>query len=124
MSRSMLAALAALLVAVPAAQAHPRGLRDLAPRPLIGTAVADDPLQNDATYARVLAREFNIVTPENVMKWESVEPQQGVLDFSAGDRLVAFARAHRQLVRGHTLVWHSQLPTWLTQGTFTNAELE
>jgi endo-1,4-beta-xylanase len=120
----MLAALAALLVAVPAAQAHPRGLRDLAPRPLIGTAVADDPLQNDATYARVLAREFNIVTPENVMKWESVEAQRGVLDFSAGDRLIAFARAHRQLVRGHTLVWHNQLPAWLTQGTFTNAELE
>jgi endo-1,4-beta-xylanase len=125
MSRSMLAALVALLVAVPAAQAHqPRGLRDLAPRPLIGTAVADDPLQNDATYARVLAREFNIVTPENAMKWESVEAQRGVLDFSAGDRLVAFARAHRQLVRGHTLVWHNQLPAWLTQGTFTNAELE
>jgi endo-1,4-beta-xylanase len=121
----MLAALVALLVAVPAAQAHhPHGLRDLAPRPLIGTAVADDPLQNDATYARVLAREFNIVTPENAMKWESVEAQRGVLDFSAGDRLVAFARAHRQLVRGHTLVWHNQLPAWLTQGTFTKAELE
>jgi endo-1,4-beta-xylanase len=125
MSRFMLAIVLALLVAAPAAQAHrPQGLRDLAQRPLVGTAVADDPLQNDATYAAVLAREFNIVTPENVMKWESVEPQQGVLDFTAGDRLIAFARAHRQLVRGHTLVWHSQIPSWLTAGTFTSAQLE
>src|SRR5512133_4163316 len=125
MSRSMLATVVALLLAVPAAQAHrPSGLRDLAPRPLIGTAVADDPLRNDPTYTRVLAREFNSVTPENAMKWESVESQRGVLDFSAADRLVAHARAHRQIVRGHTLVWHSQLPAWLTSGTFTNDELE
>ena len=58
------------------------------------------------------------------MKWESVEAQRGVLDFSAADRLVAHARAHRQIVRGHTLVWHSQLPAWLTSGTFTDDELE
>ena len=58
------------------------------------------------------------------MKWESVEAQRGVLDFSAADRLVAHARAHHQIVRGHTLVWHSQLPAWLTSGTFTNDELE
>ena len=37
--------------------------------------------------------------------------------------LVAFARAHRQIVRGHTLVWHNQLPAWLTAGTCTDDEL-
>jgi endo-1,4-beta-xylanase len=57
------------------------------------------------------------------MKWESVEPQQGVTDFSQGDALVRFARANHQAVRGHTLVWHSQLPTWLTSGTFTPEQL-
>jgi endo-1,4-beta-xylanase len=58
------------------------------------------------------------------MKWESVEAQRGVLDFSAADRLIAHARAHHQIVRGHTLVWHGQLPAWLTSGTFTDDELE
>jgi len=47
-----------------------------------------------------------------------------VTDFSQGDALVRFARANHQVVRGHTLVWHSQLPAWLTSGTFTNAQLE
>ena len=121
---SALALVVMALAAGPAQAHHPRGLRDLAPRPLIGTAVNTDLLGSDATYTRILDREFNSVTPENAMKWESVEAQRGVLDFSAADRLVAHARAHRQIVRGHTLVWHSQLPAWLTSGTFTNDELE
>jgi endo-1,4-beta-xylanase len=116
-----------VLVAAPAAPAgdghgQQQGLRDVARRPLIGTAVDMSALANDATYKAAIEREFNIVTPENVMKWETVEPQQGVTDFSQGDALVRFARANHHSVRGHTLVWHSQLPAWLTSGTFTPAE--
>jgi endo-1,4-beta-xylanase len=115
-----------MMVAAPAAVAktHDDGLRDIAKRPLIGTAVDMNALANDPTYKAAIGREFNIVTPENVMKWETVEPQQGVTDFSQGDALVRFARANHQAVRGHTLVWHNQLPAWLTSGTFTNAQLE
>jgi endo-1,4-beta-xylanase len=82
----------------------------------IGTAVDMNALNNEPTYNARVASEFNSVTPENVMKWQVVEPTQGVLDFSQADELVAFAEAHHQRVRGHTLVWHNQLPTWLTTG--------
>jgi endo-1,4-beta-xylanase len=121
---AVLVAAAIMLVVAPAATAKDRGLRDVAKRPLIGTAVDMSALASDPTYKAAIAREFNTVTPENVMKWETVEPQQGVTDFSQGDALVRFARANHQTVRGHTLVWHSQLPTWLTSGTFTNEQLE
>jgi len=61
------------------------------------------------------------------MKWQVVEPTQGVLDFSGGDRLVQFAQANGQLVRGYTLLWHNQLPNWLTtgvaNGTISNDQL-
>jgi len=50
------------------------------------------------------------VTPENELKWETVEPEHGQFDFSAGDRIVAWAAKHGLAVRGHTLVWHNQLP--------------
>ena len=50
------------------------------------------------------------------MKWQVVEPTQGTFDWSGADRLVAFAEQHGQLVRGHTLLWHNQLPDWLTAG--------
>jgi endo-1,4-beta-xylanase len=71
----------------------------------------------------VLAREFSSVTPENVMKWALVEPQRGVFDYTAAESLVAFARQHNQVVRGHTLVWHNQVPRWLTEASFTPGEL-
>jgi endo-1,4-beta-xylanase len=89
----------------------------------VGTAVDTSALAVDATYRAAVGEQFDTVTPENVMKWEVVEPQQGVYDFTQADGLVAFARAHGQKVRGHTLVWHNQLPTWLTSRQWTRAEL-
>ncbi|MGW0708758.1 endo-1,4-beta-xylanase [Streptomyces sp. NPDC002643] len=104
--------------AVRPAAAHDPSLRALADRAglRVGTAVDMTALAEDSTYRGTTAREFNSVTAENVMKWESVEPRRGVYDWKAADELVRHARAHGQVVRGHTLVWHSQLPGWLTSG--------
>ena len=98
-------------------------LRRLAERfPLrIGTAVDFDAFRADTTYRDRVALEFNSITAENVMKWQLVEPVRGRLDFAAADELVAFARDNGQGVRGHTLVWHNQLPTWLTDGVASGA---
>jgi endo-1,4-beta-xylanase len=82
----------------------------------IGTAVDMDALADDATYRDRIAVEFSSVTAENVMKWETIEPERGELDFGLADELMAFARENRQRVRGHTLLWHNQLPSWLTEG--------
>jgi endo-1,4-beta-xylanase len=93
----------------------------------IGTAVIPYDLDHPA-YRAVVAGQFSVVTPGNEMKWQVVEPARGTYDWSGGDRLVAFAEQHGQLVRGHTLMWHSQLPDWLTtgvaNGTISNTELK
>src|ERR1700716_1677239 len=89
----------------------------------IGTAVDTTVLASDSRYRDVLATSFSSVTPENVMKWERVEHTWGAADYTAADQLVAFARANNQMVRGHTLVWHNQLPAWLTSGGFSDADL-
>lgn len=81
----------------------------------IGSAIIPFDLDNP-DYATIAADQFSAVTPGNEMKWQVVEPTQGTYDWSGGDRLVAFAQAHDQQVRGHTLLWHNQLPTWLTTG--------
>jgi len=88
-----------------------------------GSAVDNSQLSNDPAYAALLGSEFNQVTPENAMKWDATEPQRGQFSFTRGDQIVTFAAQHNQSVRGHTLVWHSQLPGWLTGGNFTNDEL-
>ncbi|WP_051939054.1 endo-1,4-beta-xylanase [Phaeacidiphilus oryzae] len=91
----------------------------------VGTAV--DPisyLDTDQTFRQITGSQFSAVTPGNAMKWEVVEPQRGTFDWSGADELVSFAEAHHQLVRGHNLVWDSQLPTWLTGGSFTDAQLK
>ncbi len=96
--------------------ARARGIR-------IGAAVASGPLHGEPRYAEILRHEFNVVTPENAMKFEWVHPRQNVYAFSDADAIVAFARANDMQVRGHTLVWHVSLPRWLTGGNFTRSEM-
>jgi endo-1,4-beta-xylanase len=70
-------------------------------------------LLDDHGYAEAVGRLFDTVTPENELKWDAVEPDRDHYSFSAADRIVGFAAAHGERVRGHTLVWHNQLPSWL-----------
>jgi endo-1,4-beta-xylanase len=76
-----------------------------------GTAVSAGKL-GDATYVGILNREFDMVTAENEMKIDATEPSQNSFTFTNADRIVAAAAGKR--IRGHTLVWHSQLPGWMT----------
>lgn len=93
---------------------------------LVGTAVNMDVLDSDRPYREKVTTEFSAVTAENVMKWESLEPVRGQYNWSPADQLVEFARRNGQRVHGHTLLWHSQLPAWLTEGlengTISSAE--
>ncbi|MER7533846.1 non-reducing end alpha-L-arabinofuranosidase family hydrolase [Streptomyces sp. NPDC097704] len=77
-----------------------------------GTAVAAGRL-GDSAYTAIADREFNMITPENEMKWDAIEPSRGNFDFGPADRIVDRALAHGQRLRGHTTVWHSQLPSWV-----------
>ena len=114
----LVVALAALFVA--------RGGRDAPPLPgeplralakqrglELGTAVRADALDRVRAYRQIAARQFSTVTPENEMKWAFIEPERGAFAFDPADAVVRHAREADQKVRGHTLVWHAQLPAWL-----------
>jgi endo-1,4-beta-xylanase len=99
-------------------------LRETAERSgvLVGTAVRPEQL-SESPYAATLAREFNMLEPEDAMKWEVLHPAPESFDFSQADRIVAFAISHQMKVRGHTLVWHQQNPPWLTEARHTPEQL-
>lgn len=88
----------------------PSGFRDT--DRIVGVAVSEAGLQ-DPAYAATVAAQFNQITAENEMKWEAIEPEPGVFDFTRADAIVSFAQQNGMTVRGHTLVWHSQLAPWV-----------
>ena len=75
------------------------------------------------TYTQTLGREFNMLVAENAMKFDAMHPAQNTYNFTDADALVAYAEANDMVVRGHTLVWHSQIPGWLTGGNFTRDQV-
>ncbi|MEQ8847301.1 endo-1,4-beta-xylanase [Botrimarina sp.] len=82
----------------------------------IGTALAARQLvPPDRATLNLVAEQFSVVTPENVMKWSLIHPTPDRYDFVAADALVEFAADNGLKVVGHTLVWHSQCPRWVFQ---------
>jgi len=82
------------------------------------TGAALNPAQfteQDVRGAALIKAQFNSITPENVLKWESVHPQPGSYSFELPDRYVAFGEKNHMFIVGHNLVWHNQTPAWVFQ---------
>ena len=124
MKRILIAGLCALMMgAIPAgAQFGPRqipeptdGLKDAYKDYFkIGVAVNNRNVQ-DPDQIKVILREFNSITAENAMKPQPTEPQKGEFNWEDADRIANFCRANGIKMRGHTLMWHSQIGTWMYQ---------
>ncbi len=89
---------------------------------LVGTAVRPY-LFSEVAYSVTLARQYNMVEPEDAMKWLVLRPSADSFNFHDGDEIVRFAQAHDMKVRGHCLVWDHDNPDWLTHGRFTPAQM-
>jgi endo-1,4-beta-xylanase len=113
-----------LLLAGAGERCQSQTLREYADRAgvLVGAAV-EPRLFSDELYAATLAREFNMLTAENVLKWGTIRPNRAAFNFRPGDRLVAFARGHGMKVRGHCLAWSEYNPAWIAKGNFTPEQM-
>ena len=55
----------------------------------------------------LLKEQFNPISPENDLKWQSIHPREGKdgYDFTPADAFVNFGLSNNMQVVGHTLVW-------------------
>ncbi len=82
----------------------------------IGVALGVDQICGKEPEAMaVVAKHFNSITPENILKWEEVHPEPNRYNFEVADRYVAFGEKHKMHIIGHTLVWWHQTPDWVFQ---------
>ena len=63
----------------------------------------------------LVARHFNSITPENIMKWEEIHPEPDRYNFEASDQYVSFGEKHNMHIIAHALVWFHQTPDWVFQ---------
>lgn len=81
---------------------------------LIGTALGTEHiLEKNEKANQLIKREFNAITPENIMKSQLIHPDQNNYNFSLADKYVEYGQKNNMYVVGHTLVWHSQLPAFV-----------
>jgi endo-1,4-beta-xylanase len=88
---------------------------------LIGAAIGTEHiLEKDSTANELIKKEFDSITPENIMKAEVIHPEKGRYDFTLSDKYVEYGKKNNMYIVGHTLVWHSQLPKFVDK--ITNAD--
>ena len=118
---SVVLALATLLFVDAGAQLPPGsndcGLKDVYKSFfLIGAALNRAQIDGkDAGELAIVKRNFNAISPENVLKWALVHPRPHHYDFSEADRYVEFGEKNHMFIVGHNLIWHEQTPAWVFQ---------
>lgn len=120
--RILAGALASPLAALPhkeaaAAPAPAPALKTLAAARGItyGCAVAAPQILEPDDFTALVLRETALVVPENEMKWADMNDGPGRDDYSLGDAMIGFARAHRLAFRGHNVLWYWRTPGWFQE---------
>jgi endo-1,4-beta-xylanase len=92
-------------------------LKDLMPKEMvIGVAINQRQFDGvDTAAVELITRQFNQISPENVLKFQSTQPAADRYTFDAADRYVQFGLDHHMQVVGHNLIWHSQTGSWVFQ---------
>ena len=84
----------------------------------IGVAVSPRSLEGE--QGEFIKKNFNSLTPENVMKPALIQPEEGKFNWAEADKIVEFAQANGLKVRGHTLCWHGQTGEWMFKDSAGN----
>lgn len=83
---------------------------------VIGAALSHQRVDAMDQSAQIAMDQFGSITPEWELKPSVISPQEGVFNFSEGDRVVDWALENGMQVRGHALLWHVSTPAHFLLG--------
>jgi endo-1,4-beta-xylanase len=69
--------------------------------------------EKEPNAALLVPQQFNVITPENIMKAQIIHPSWDKYNFDLADKIVEYGKKHDIKINGHTLIWHSQLPGFM-----------
>lgn len=79
----------------------------------IGAAINSWDLNDEnSNNFKIINRQYNTYVMENETKPDQIHPREDTYNFAATDKFVEFGEKYGKTLRGHTLVWHSQVPDW------------
>ncbi|CAI3541296.1 Endo-1,4-beta-xylanase [Clostridium neonatale] len=78
----------------------------------VGTEINTNQLDSSDIHSEFLKYQYNALVPGNFMKPDALQPTEGNFNWDEGDKYVEFGQENGMILRGHTLVWHSQIPNW------------
>src|SRR5262245_54165704 len=117
-------ALLAAVGAVAVAHASDSLSQDAAKRGIyIGAAVQSGYNEREPPHATKMPHEYSMIEPEYEMLWSAIHTSRTGYNWTGADKLVQYAQDHGMPLRADHLVWHSSLPSWLTNGNFKPDEL-
>ena len=92
----------------------------------VGAAINSWDIENpESESCKTVLKQFNVLTMENESKPENLHPAEDRYYFDKFDEFVDFCGDNGIAARGHTLIWHSQVPDWFFRdgGGDASAEL-
>ncbi|MCL2559614.1 MAG: endo-1,4-beta-xylanase [Turicibacter sp.] len=83
---------------------------------LFGNIWSNPSIMGEPNTEAFFLNQFNAVTAENHHKPDHIapSPDPATWNFATADAIVDWAEANDLAMIGHTLVWHSQSPLWMT----------
>lgn len=81
----------------------------------VGAAIEPEEAEPSTQKAQLLIKHFDTIVAGNAQKMDSVQPKEGVFDWSKADKIIEFGEMTGMRLRWHTLVWHNQVPAWMFQ---------
>lgn len=72
----------------------------------------DQKVEAGDQVATGILKHYNMYVLGNELKSDHCNPAEGVYNFDNADKFVEIGKAANAELRGHTIVWHSQVPQW------------